>query len=91
MNKSKPAQKRAATKRKSAPAKGASKGRSAVAGKAKGAAASAKAKTAVSAQRAAGATAPVVYQTLREKVDAVDSNVGTTLTLSDFLKSSGWS
>lgn len=44
-----------------------------------------------SVRRGAGATAPVVYQTLRDKVAAVEANVGQTISLSDFLKSNGWS
>lgn len=57
--------------------------------KAKGAGASAK--RGISVQQGAGATAPVVYQTLRERVDAVEANVGQTVSLKDFLKSNGWS
>ncbi len=52
---------------------------------------SGKAKAKISVQRGAGATAPVVYQTLRERVEAVNTNVGDTLSHKDFLKSNGWS
>lgn len=51
---------------------------------------SAKKKGLLSVQRGAASTAPVVYQTLRERIDAVDKNVGSTENLSDFLASTGW-
>jgi sorbitol-specific phosphotransferase system component IIBC len=85
MNKTKSAQKQTASKSKTGPAKG--KRQSAGKSRAVGA----KARTVTPAQPGTGATAPVVYNTLRERIEAVDSNVGTTLPLSDFLKSSGWS
>ena len=40
--------------------------------------------------RGASSTAPVVYQTLREKVAAVEKNIGKTQSLKDFLDSAGW-
>ena len=89
MKKTKSAQKQAASKSKNTAAKGASARKAGSAERSK--TASTKTKTGVSVARGASATAPVVYQTLREQVAAVDSNVGTTQSLSDFLKSSGWS
>jgi hypothetical protein len=59
-------------------------------GKSKAASTKSRPKPHAAMQRGASATAPVVYQTIRERVEAVDSNIGTTQTLSDFLKSSGW-
>lgn len=44
----------------------------------------------ISLGRGSASTAPVVYQTLRERIDAVDTNVGSTENLSDFLESTGW-
>lgn len=41
-------------------------------------------------RRGASSTVPVVYQTLREKIAAVNTNVGATENLSDFIKSTGW-
>jgi len=49
-----------------------------------------KKKVVLSVRRGAASTAPVVYQTLRERIDAVDQNVGSTENLSDFLASTGW-
>ena len=43
-----------------------------------------------STPRGASSTAPVVYQTLREKVAAVEKNIGKTQSLKDFLDSAGW-
>lgn len=83
------------TKRQAAsrPKKAASKknvtGKGGGAGKAKAASATSQARASV--QRGAGATAPVVYQTLRDRVAAADANIGETVSLSDFLKSNGWS
>lgn len=44
----------------------------------------------ISLGRGAASTAPVVYQSLRERIDAVDTNVGATEDLTDFYKSTGW-
>ena len=41
-------------------------------------------------RRHVASVAPVVYQTLREQVDAVNTNVGATESLSDFLASTDW-
>lgn len=89
MKKSKSTRRQSASKSKNF----ASKSVSAVkkGGGSKSKSASTRTKADVSVQRGAGATAPVVYQTLRERVAAVNANVGETRTLSDFLKSSGWS
>lgn len=38
----------------------------------------------------ASSTAPVVYQTLRERVAAVEKNIGQKQTLKEFLDSVGW-
>ena len=89
MKKSTSAKRSAASKTKTSASKKVSARKGGSAGKSK--AASSKVKKSISIAYGAGATAPVVYQTLREKVAAVDSNVGSTQTLSDFLKSSGWS
>ena len=40
--------------------------------------------------RGAASTAPVVYQTLRERIAAVEENVGQTETLSKFITTIGW-
>jgi hypothetical protein len=45
---------------------------------------------AISLGRGTASTAPVVYQTLRERIAAVDANVGATEDLKDFRKSTGW-
>lgn len=44
----------------------------------------------VSTPRGASSTAPVVYQTLRERAAAVEKNIGKTQSLKDFLDSAGW-
>jgi hypothetical protein len=43
-----------------------------------------------STPRGSSSTAPVVYQTLRERVAAVEKNIGQKQTLKDFLDSVGW-
>lgn len=43
-----------------------------------------------STPRGSSSTAPVVYQTLREKVAAVEKNIGQKQTLKEFLDSVGW-
>ena len=43
-----------------------------------------------SSPQGAYSTAPVVYQTLREKVAAVEKNIGQKQTLREFLDSVGW-
>ena len=85
MIKSKSTQKRSASKKKSSVKRGAVK---AASKSSKGA--SKRMKSAVSARRGAVSTAPVVYQTLREQVDAVNTNVGATESLGDFLASTDW-
>ena len=45
---------------------------------------------AISMKQGSGSTAPVVYRTLREKVAAVEANIGTTERLGDFLADAGW-
>lgn len=77
-------QKRSAAKKKAPARRSASKGGTF---KSK---ASKKMKVQIFSKRRSASTAPVVYQTLRERVDAVDTNVGSTENLSDFLESAGW-
>ena len=48
------------------------------------------AKKKASTPRGSSSIAPVVYQTLREKVAAVEKNIGQKQTLKDFLDSVGW-
>ena len=43
-----------------------------------------------STPKGASSTAPVVYQTLRERAAAVEKNIGKTQSLKDFLDSAGW-
>ena len=43
-----------------------------------------------STPRGSSSTAPVVYKTLRERVAAVEKNMGKTQTLREFLDSVGW-
>ena len=49
-----------------------------------------KRKSGAPARRHVASVAPVVYQTLREQVDAVNTNVGATENLKDFLASTEW-
>lgn len=78
--------------RKRSASKSSSSGKRAAAkkGSSKSKAAAKSMRRTISIPSGASATAPVVYQTLRERVTAVDTNIGSTEKLSDFLKSSGW-
>ena len=82
--KSKSTQKRSASKKTSSVKRAAAAASKSSKGTSK------KMKSAVATRRAVASTAPVVYQTLREQVDAVNTNVGATESLGDFLASTDW-